>query len=116
MSVRSKKIRSIVVIGPVGQFYGGRETDELGAAIDEALASGNTRLVLDMSECEWLNSTALGVIAKANHEYKLRQGTIKLCGLGKKLQTIFATTRLIMEFGHYDSEMEAIASFAEGAV
>jgi anti-anti-sigma factor len=111
-----RQLRTITVLYPQGQFFGGDETDQLSAAIDQIIASGNTRLVLNLSECEWLNSNALGVLARADHEYKKRNGRINLCGLGKKLQTIFTTTRLIMEFGHYDTEIEAVAAFAEEPV
>lgn len=116
MAVRKRQIGSIVVLDLSGRFYGGEETDVLGKAIQEAIAEGNTRLILNLSECEYLNSTALGVVSAAEVDYERRNGAVKIYGLGKRLQAIFVTTKLIMRFGHHESESEAIAAFAEEKV
>ena len=82
------------------------------AILDEA-AAGNTRLVLEMSDCQALNSTALGVLMRGYANYRGRGGEIKLCGLGKRIKDLFTMTKLIMVFDHHGTEDEAIAAFAE---
>src|SRR6266850_8149722 len=98
MAVSKRHIGRIVVLDLAGRFYGGEETDELAKAIQDALAEGNTRLILNFSECVYLNSVALGVVIAAQDTYGQRDGSVKLYGLGKRLQAIFVTTRLIMRF------------------
>ena len=112
MSVRRKEIRSIVVLSVKGSFFGDRETDELQKAILDEAAAGNARLVLDMSECQALNSTAIGVLMRGYANYKGRSGEIKLCGLGKRIKDLFTMTKLIMVFDHHETEDEAIAAFS----
>jgi len=112
MAVRRKEVESIVVLYPRGSFFGDKETDELQKALADEAAAGNTHLVLNMSECNALNSTAIGVIMRGYANYKSRNGEIKLCGLGKRLQDLFTMTKLIMVFDHHDTEQEAIAAFA----
>ena len=112
MSVRRKEIRSIVELSVKGSFFGDRETDELQKAILDEAAAGNARLVLDMSECQALNSTALGVLMRGYANYKGRGGEIKLCGLGKRVKDLFTMTKLIMVFDHHETEDAAIAAFA----
>lgn len=113
MSVNRRQVRSIVVVSLKGSFFGDSETDELQKAILDAAASGNTRLVLDMSECQSLNSTALGVLIRGYANYRGRGGEVKLCGLGKRIKDLFTMTKLIMVFDHHETENEAIAAFAE---
>jgi anti-sigma B factor antagonist len=113
MSVRRREVRSIVVLYPKGSFFGDSETDDLQKAILDEAASGNTRLVLAMNECQALNSTALGVLMRGYANYKGRGGEIKLCGLGKRIRDLFTMTKLIMVFDHHETEDEAIAAFAE---
>lgn len=113
MAVGRKQVRSIVVIAPKGRFYGDKETDDLDRAILNEAAAGNLRLVLNMAECEALNSIAIGVLMKAYTSYKNRGGEIKLCGLGKRLKDLFVMTKLIMVFDHHDTEEQALAAFAE---
>lgn len=113
MSVHRRQVRSIVVVSVKGSFFGDSETDELQKVILDEAAGGNTRLVLDMSECQALNSTALGVLIRGYANYRGRGGEIKLCGLGKRIKDLFIMTKLIMVFDHHETENEAIAAFAE---
>lgn len=112
MAVKRKEVRSIVVLNLKGRFYGDRETDELEKAVMDEAAAGNQRLVIDMSECEALNSVALGALMRGFANYKSRGGEIKLSSLGKRLKDLFIMTKLIMVFDHHDTEELAIASFA----
>jgi anti-sigma B factor antagonist len=116
VAVRRKEIRSIVVLYPKGSFFGDTETDDLQKAIMDEASSGNTRLVLNMTECQSLNSTAIGVLMRGLANYKSRGGEIKLCGLGKRIKDLFTMTKLIMVFDHHNREDEAVAAFAEGSV
>ena len=113
MSVQRKQVRSISVLSPKGRFYGDRETEELEKAIMDEAAAGNTMLVLNMSECEALNSVAIGALMRGYANYKGRGGEIKLCGLGKRLKDLFVMTKLIMIFDHSDTEEQALAAFSE---
>ncbi len=113
MAVRRKQLQTIVVLYPKGSFFGDKETDELQKAIMDEAAGGNMRLVLNLSECQALNSTALGVLMRGYANYKGRNGEIKLCGLGKRIKDLFTMTKLIMVFDHHETEDEAIAAFAE---
>jgi len=112
MSVRRREVRTITVLYPKGNFFGDTETDELQKAIMDEAAGGNIRLVLNLSECQALNSTALGVLMRGYANYKGRGGEIKLCGLGKRLKDLFTMTKLIMVFDHHETEDEALAAFA----
>ena len=111
MSVRRKQLRSISILYPKGSFFGDRETDELQKAIMDEAAGGNTRLVLNMAECQALNSIAIGALMRGYANYKARSGEIKLCGLGKRLKDLFTMTKLIMVFDHHEREDQAVAAF-----
>jgi len=74
VSVRRKQLRSITVLALRGNFFGDTETDELQKAIMDEAAAGNTRLVLNMSEVQRLNSIAIGVLMRGYTNYKGRGG------------------------------------------
>jgi biopolymer transport protein ExbB len=103
VAIRRKQVRSVVVLYPKGGFFGDRETDELQKAIMDEAAAGNTRLVLNLAECQSLNSIAIGVLMRGYSNYKNRGGEIKLCGLGKRIKDLFTMTKLIMVFDHHDT-------------
>jgi anti-sigma B factor antagonist len=111
LAVKRKAIQSVVVLYPKGNFFGDSETDELQKAIMDEAAAGNTRLVLNMAECQALNSIAIGALMRGYANYKARSGEIKLCGLGKRLKDLFTMTKLIMVFDHHESEDQAVKAF-----
>jgi len=112
VGVVRKQLLSISVLMARGRFFGDTETDELEEAIMAEAAAGNTRLVVNLQDCESMNSVALGVMTRGLANYRGRGGEMKLCGLGKRLKDLFVMTRLIMVFDHYETEEEALASFA----
>jgi anti-sigma B factor antagonist len=115
VAVRRKEVRTVVILYPKGNFFGDRETDELQKAIMDEAAEGNVRLVLNMSDCQSLNSIAIGVLMRGFANYRSREGEIKLCGLGKRIKDLFTMTKLIMVFDHHDTEEQALAAFAVAA-
>jgi anti-sigma B factor antagonist len=112
VAVKRKASGPVVVLYPRGSFFGDNETDDLQKAIMDEAAGGNLKLVLNMSECQALNSIAIGVLMRGYSNYKSRGGEIKLCGLGKRLRDLFTMTKLIMVFDHHDTEDQAVAAFA----
>jgi anti-sigma B factor antagonist len=112
VAVKRRDVRSIVVLTAKGRFFGDRETDELEKSLMGEAATGNKMLVLNLGECEALNSVAIGVLMRAYANYKGRGGEIKLCALGKRIKDLFTMTKLIMVFDHHDTEEQAIAAFA----
>ena len=115
MAVKKREVQSIVVLTLQGRFFGDQETDDLEKAIMGVGTTGNTRLVPNLSECEALNSVAIGVLMRGFANYKARGGEIKLCSLGKRLKDLFTMTKLIMVFDHHETEEEALAAFASAS-
>ena len=111
--LKQRQVESIVVLYPKGYLTGGDETEELDAAIKQHIESGNKHLIINLSETQHLNSTALGVLISAHANYTRRQGQMKLCGVDKRIENIFVITKLSLVFDVYSSEEQAIASFAE---
>jgi len=105
------KDKDIIVIAPKGNFVGGDETDELRDTIKKLSDEGNKKLVIDLGEVLYLNSTALGVLISAHANYSKREGKIKLCQLNKNLENLFVITKLALIFDSYPTQEEAIQSF-----
>src|SRR5712691_9280663 len=95
MAVKRREVRSIVILSLKGRFFGDSETDDLEKAVMAEAAAGNKMLVLNMAECEALNSVAIGVLMRGYANYKSRGGEIKLCTLGKRLKDRFTMTKRI---------------------
>ncbi len=103
--------KDIIILEPKGSFIGGDETDDLKFAIKEVAEKGNLKLIIDLGDVVYLNSTALGVLIAAHANYKKRDGEIKLTRLSKNIENLFVITKLTLIFDSFGSPEDAIASF-----
>jgi anti-sigma B factor antagonist len=111
--MKQRQVETITILTPRGYLTGGEETDELERAIKQLTESGNKHLIVNLSETQHLNSTALGVLISAHSNYVRRGGQMKLCSVDKRIENIFVITKLSLVFDVYPNEEQAIASFAE---
>jgi len=111
--MKQRQVETIVILTPRGYLTGGDETDELERKIKELSDGGNKHLIVNLSETQHLNSTALGVLISAHSNYVRRQGHMKLCSVDKRIENIFVITKLSLVFDVFPNEEQAIASFAE---
>ena len=81
MAIQQRQVGAIAILYPKGSFFGDQETDDLQKALMDQAAASNTRLVLNLKDCQALNSIAIGVLMRAYANYRGRGGEIKLCGL-----------------------------------
>jgi anti-sigma B factor antagonist len=111
--MKQRQVGSIVILYPKGYLTGGDETDELEKAIKDLGEGGNKNLIINLSETQHLNSTALGVLISGHSNYLRRGGQMKLCAVDHRIQNIFVITKLSLVFDVFPSEEQAIASLAE---
>jgi anti-sigma B factor antagonist len=111
--MKQRQVGSIVILYPKGYLTGGDETDELEKAIKDLGEGGNKNLIINLSDTQHLNSTALGVLISGHSNYLRRGGQMKLCAVDHRIQNIFVITKLSLVFDVFPSEEQAIASFAE---
>jgi len=104
--------KGIMILSPKGNFVGGEETDELRDAIKKYSEAGNKKLIIDLGDVLYLNSTALGVLIAAHANYSKREGKIRLCQLNKNLENLFVITKLALIFDSFATQEEAINSFS----
>jgi anti-sigma B factor antagonist len=97
-----------VVITPKGQFVGGEETDELKNVLNQFGDKDNARVVLNLKDVSYLNSTALGVLISAHAHYVKKGGKIVLSQVGKSLENIFVITKLTLVFEIAETLEDAI--------
>lgn len=91
-----------------GQFVGGEETDQLRDALKTISDSQKNKLIIDLKETTYLNSTALGVLISAHATFVKRDGKIILCNISKSIENIFVITKLTMVFTIAEKLEEAI--------
>lgn len=70
-------------------------------------AEGPPTLIVDLSQTEYLDSTALGVLVGGLKRKREHGGELKLAGLAPRVRRVFDITRLSTVFEIYSSVEEA---------
>ena len=102
----------IALIEAKGSLIGGDETVDLRAAVAGYAEREYQKLLIDLSDVTYLNSTAIGVLVSAHTTYTRKGWQIKICGINKNINNIFVITKLTLVFDVYDTREEAITSFS----
>lgn len=102
---------AIAILKPEGSLTGGDETLEMERVIAELSEQGNRQMIVDLSKVELMTSRSIGALVWAYTHYANREGVVKLCGLGRRLKSIFIWTQLLKVFQNFETLDEALASF-----
>lgn len=87
------------------------EAIDFKSLIDEEINKGHYNLVIDLNECEYVDSSFIGVLVVTWKKLRSNGGTLKLVKLGNFTQSIFHLSGVVEIFEHYQSLEEAISSF-----
>src|SRR5690606_28074892 len=83
----------------------------LRGRLDELQRRGVDRLVLDMGETRYVNSSALAVLVKFAETFRERGGGIALVRVTPRVKLVFEMLGLLVFFKFYDSVEAAAAAF-----
>lgn len=110
IDVRQKgdEITLIVLRGEIGT----ETVNQFKDRIDQIVADGKNKLIMDFQEVNYLNSMGLGVVAATLKKVKKSKGDLKLINLSPAVQELFELTRLTKVFEIFDSEETAVKSFS----
>ncbi|PIQ61242.1 MAG: anti-anti-sigma factor [Bacteroidetes bacterium CG12_big_fil_rev_8_21_14_0_65_60_17] len=101
-----------VVISITGKFLGSIEGPAFKEKIEELKEAGKTRVVIDLSKADFMDSSGIGTLIGALTSIKKAGGDMKLARMKERIKNLFLLTRLLGPvFDDYDSVEEAAKSF-----
>ncbi|HEU4657261.1 MAG TPA: STAS domain-containing protein [Capillimicrobium sp.] len=102
-----------VVLSASGEVHVSTAPD-LSERLNAAIAAGRTRLVLDFSEVEFIDSTGLSVLLNALRRLTRRQGALSVVCTNPTVLRLFEITRLDSTFDIVETRDEALAHVGAG--
>ncbi|MEW6712486.1 MAG: STAS domain-containing protein [Candidatus Riflebacteria bacterium] len=105
---KGNDITLVVLRGEIGT----ETVNQFKDRIDQIVADGKSKLIMDFQEVNYLNSMGLGVVAATLKKVKKVKGDLKLINLSPAVQELFELTRLTKVFEIFDSEESALKSFS----
>jgi anti-sigma B factor antagonist len=113
LKMTNREVDGVSVVALDGRIVLGEESNALREKVKSLIADGRTKVVLNMANITFIDSAGLGTLVAAHHSAKSQGAALKLAHLGSKFQEVLQITKLLTVFDVYNSEAEAVASFAK---
>lgn len=110
MKVSVNQQDGISVVGVSGKMMGGPDTGELDAQLYSLLGKGAKAAVVDLKNCEWINSSGLSILIHHYKKFKDAGGELYLANLTDKIERIMVISRLTEVFTVFDSLEDAVSA------
>jgi anti-sigma B factor antagonist len=112
MKVNVRQRDGVTVLDLKGKITIGLGDVALRNAVQEAMSSGATNILINLRDVTTIDSSGVGELVSAYATATNRGAKLKLANLPAKVSDILQITQLITVFEVYDTEDEAIASFS----
>lgn len=90
-----------------------READEFKQQLTEDIELGNRKIVIDLSACEFIDSTFLGALVVSLKKVTNLGGDLRLVGFQPAVRSMFELTRMHRVFETFGTVEEAVDSFGK---
>lgn len=88
-----------------------KEAEKLKEIVSTNINNGATKLVVDLSACEFIDSTFLGALVSSLRKISKVDGDLRLVGFKPAVKAMFELTRLFRVFETYSDLNDAVGSF-----
>lgn len=88
-----------------------KEAEEFKNTLIENVGVGKKKIVVDLEECEFIDSTFLGVLVVSMKKITALGGEMRLVGLQPQVRSMFELTRMYRVIEVFETKEEAVASF-----
>ena len=111
MDIELRSLGQVKLVKLRGKLNLGDAVDRFRDTLADLMASGDTRVVLDLSEVPWIDSSGIGLLVKVLTSAKQRGGSIKLLNPSKFTVQTLKMICLLDLFEVFDDQERAVASF-----
>jgi anti-sigma B factor antagonist len=113
LKMTNREVDGVAVVALDGRIVLGEESNALREKVKTLIAEGKKKVVLNMANITFIDSAGLGTLVAAHHSAKSQGAALKLAHLGAKFQEVLQITKLLTVFDVYNTEAEAVSSFAK---
>jgi anti-sigma B factor antagonist len=112
MTIQERIVGNVTVLDVGGRISASSPERILAVTIRRLLQADQKRILVNMHDVPYIDSTGLAELVEAYHAAVKRGGTFKLAQLTPHVRELLTVTMLLTVFEVFESEAEALASFA----
>ena len=111
MRINTREVQGVTILDISGRITLGDETGTLRDAVRDLLSKGIKKIVLNLAEVSYIDSTGVGELVGSLMSVRNAGGDLKLMNLSQKVQDVVHVTKLYTVFDIKEDEFTAVKSF-----
>ncbi len=111
MKSTTRQVNGVTIVDCSGRITLGEGSVVLRDAVRELLAKGDKKILLNLGDVNYIDSSGIGELVSAYTTVKNQGGELKLLNLTKKVHDLLQITKLYTVFDVKDDEAAAVKSF-----
>ena len=111
LSVQQREVEGIVILDLAGRLVAGPDAGDLRRAFDHLRTQKRNRLILNLKDVEFIDSTGLGTLVIGHSAAENDGGAMKLVNVSERSAQLLILTKLSTVFELFDDEQAAVNSF-----
>jgi anti-sigma B factor antagonist len=115
MQIEERSVGDVVVLDLKGKITLGEGDELLKDKVNSLVNQGHKKIVLNLADVPYIDSAGLGEVVRTYTTVSRQGGSLKLLNLTKRITDLLSITKLLTVFETFDSENEAVRSFAASA-
>ena len=113
MKVKTRQVDGVTILDLSGRITLGEGSVTIRDAVRDALAKGSNKILLNLGDISYIDSSGIGELVSAFTTVKNSGGELKLLNLTKKVHDLLQITKLYTVFDVKDDEATAVSSFTK---
>jgi anti-sigma B factor antagonist len=114
LEISQREREGIALLDLKGRITIGDEASAFRAAVEKIAVQPEPRLLLNMLEVDYVDSTGLGAMVMCSMRLKNAKGVAKLVNVNRRNIELIVMTKIDSIFEVFDDETDAINSFFPG--
>ena len=111
MTIRERELDGVVILDLAGRITIGEGTVVLRKRIQQLIEHDQTKLLLNLAEVDYIDSSGLGEIVRSYTTVRNAEGDLKLLSLTRRVRDLMQITKLLTVFDVFERESDALKSF-----
>lgn len=111
MKMTERAIGDVVVLELSGKIMGGPDAVLLNEKLHELIQADKTKIVADLRNVDWMNSSGLGILIGGLTTMRNSNGDLKLANITDRIQSLLMITKLLTVFETFETNEKAVESF-----
>ena len=116
MQIEQRAVGDVVVLDLKGRITMGEGDELLKDKVNSLVNQGHKKIILNLADVPYIDSAGLGEVVRTYTTVSRQGGSLKLLNLTKRITDLLSITKLLTVFETFDSENDAVRSFAAAKV